>query len=304
MKALWVLLAILVLGSCALADQQGEGRLVSDVCPLLDSGPLARAHLADLPEGVVLRAGEITISQTDVEAEITKAPSDLRQQLARNRLFVLEQLAVRRLLAREAEQWAKTTNRVAKETEAARVQAYLGSIAAGVTVTDTDLTRLYNENKEMLGGVSFEQVKPRLSSYVLRQKRDEAKQRHIDSLGERVHIEVAKTWTAVQYRQLVDNPVDRARLSGLPSVIDFGAEGCIACDMMAPVLASLRDELTGQANVLFVDVRKEQVLGSRFGVRTIPVQAFFDRQGREVYRHIGAFPEDQIKAKLSELGGG
>ena len=302
MKALWVLPAILVLGSCALADQQGEGRLVSDVCPLLDSGPLARAHVADLPEGEALRAGEIIISQADVEDEIAKAPSDLRQQLTRNRLLVLEQIVVKRLLALEAEQWAKTTKREANETEAARVQAYLGSIAAGVTVTDADLSRFYNENKEMLGGVSLEQVKPQLSSYVLRQKRDEAKQRHIDSVGERVRIEVAKTWTEVQYRHLIDNPVDRARLSGLPSVIDFGAEGCVACDMMAPVLASLRDELAGQANVLFVDVRKEQVLGSRFGVRTIPVQVFFDRQGREVYRHVGVFAEEQIKAKLSALG--
>jgi thioredoxin 1 len=302
-KALWVLLAILVLGSCALADQQGEGRLVSDVCSLLNTGPLARAHVADLPEGVVLRAGEITISQTDVETEITKAPSDLRQQLTRNRLLVLEQLVVKRLLALQAEQWAKTTKREANETEAVRIQAYLASIAAGVTVTDADLRRFYDENKEMLGGASFEQVRPQLSSYVLRQRRDEAKRRHIDSVGERVRIEVAKTWTDVQYRQLIDNPVDRARLSGLPSVIDFGAEGCVACDMMAPVLALLRDELKGNANVLFVDVRKEQVLGSRFGVRTIPLQVFFDRNGKEVFRHIGVFPEAQIRAKLAELGG-
>ena len=303
MKALWVLLAILVLGSCALADQQGEGRLVSDVCSLLNTGPLARAHVADLPEGVVLRAGEITISQTDVETEITKAPSDLRQQLTRNRLLVLEQLVVKRLLALQAEQWAKTTKREANETEAVRIQAYLASIAAGVTVTDADLRRFYDENKEMLGGASFEQVRPQLSSYVLRQRRDEAKRRHIDSVGERVRIEVAKTWTDVQYRQLIDNPVDRARLSGLPSVIDFGAEGCVACDMMAPVLALLRDELKGNANVLFVDVRKEQVLGSRFGVRTIPLQVFFDRDGKEVFRHIGVFPEGQIRSKLAELGG-
>jgi thioredoxin 1 len=304
MRAVWLVLAILTVGSCAPADQQGEGRLVSDVCPLLDSGPLSLAHVADLPEGVVLQAGEITISQTDVETEVTKAPSDLRQQLARNRLLVLEQLAVKQLLARQAEQWAKTTKREADETEAARVQAYLGSIASGVTVTDADLRRFYDENKEMLGGASFEQVRPQLSSYVLRQKRDEAKQRHIDSVGERVPIEVAKTWTGQQYRLLIDNPVDRARLSGLPSVIDFGAEGCVACDMMAPVFASLRDELTGKANVLFVDVRKEQVLGSRFGVRTIPLQVFFDRNGKEVFRHVGVFPKAQIRAKLSELGGG
>jgi len=302
MRAVWLVLAILTVGSCAPADQQGEGRLVSDVCPLLESGPLSRAHVADLPGSVVLRAGEITISQADVEAEIAKAPSDLRQQLTRDRLLVLEQLAVKQLLARQAEQWAKTTKREANETEAVRIQAYLASIAAGVTVTDADLRRFYDENKEMLGGASFEQVKPQLSSYVLRQKREQAKQHHVDTLGERTGIEVAELWVKAQYRQLIDNPVDRARLSGLPSVIDFGAEGCVACDMMTPVLASLRDELKSKANVLFVDVRKEQVLGSRFGVRTIPLQVFFHRDGKEVFRHIGVFPEAQIRAKLAELG--
>jgi hypothetical protein len=34
----------------------------------------------------------------------------------------------------------------------------------------------------------------------------------------------------------------------------------------------------------------------------IPVQVFFDRCGKEVYRHLGSLPEDQIRAKLSELG--
>jgi thioredoxin 1 len=302
-KALWVLLAVLALSSCAPADQPGEGRLVPEVCPLLEGGHLARARVADLPEGVALRAGEITISQADVEAEIAEAPSDLRQQLTRNRLLVLEQLAVKQLLAREAEQWAKTTKREAKETEAARVQAYLSSIVAGIAVTDTELRRFFDENKDAFGGANFEQVKPQLTSYVLRQKREEAKQHHLNTLGERVEIEVAETWVRTQYRQTIDNPVDRLRLSGRPSLVDFGAEGCVACDTMAPILALLGDELKGKANVLFVDVRKEQVLGSRFGVRTIPLQVFFDRNGKEVFRHIGVFPEAQIRAKLAELGG-
>jgi len=64
----------------------------------------------------------------------------------------------------------------------------------------------------------------------------------------------------------------------------------------------LGDELKGKANVLFVDVRKEKVLGSRFGVRTIPLQVFFDRNGKEVFRHVGVFPEARIRARLAELG--
>ena len=299
-----ILLCLAAVSTLSLLRVEAAPRTLAQECPLLGSGPLASARLAKLPAGMLLRTASVTITAQDVDGEIGKASPDLRSQLERNRLLVLEQLAMKQLVSVEAEQWAKATKREVKETEAARVQAYLGSIVASVAITDAELHRFFDENKDAFGGASFEQVKPQLTSYVLRQKREEAKQHHLNTLGERVEIEVAEAWVRTQYRQMIDNPVDRARLSGLPSVIDFGAEGCVACDMMAPVLALLRDELKGNANVLFVDVRKEQVLGSRFGARTIPLQVFFDRDGKEVFRHVGVFPEAQIKAKLSEVGGG
>jgi thioredoxin 1 len=77
----------------------------------------------------------------------------------------------------------------------------------------------------------------------------------------------------------------------------------MACETMAPILKSLSDKLKGKAaNVLVIDVEKEQILGARFGASTIPLQVFFDRNGKEVFRHVGVFPEEQIRAKLAELG--
>jgi thioredoxin 1 len=71
---------------------------------------------------------------------------------------------------------------------------------------------------------------------------------------------------------------------------------------MAPILESLRREYEGKANVIFVHVGEQQVLASRYGIRAIPVQVFFDRSGQEVSRHVGFFAEDDIKAKLREAG--
>jgi thioredoxin 1 len=302
MRRASILLCLTAVSALTLLRVEAAPRTLAQECPLLGSGPLASARLAKLPPGMLLRAGSVTIAAQDVDGEIAKAAPDLRSQLERNRMLVLERLAMKRLVSVEAEQWAKATKREVKDTEVARVQAYLGSIVAGVAITDAELHRFFDENKDAFGGVSFEQVKPQLTSYVLRQKREEARQHHLNTLGERVEIEVAETWMGTQYRQMTGNPVDRVRLSGRPSLVEFGAQGCVACDTMAPILALLGDELKGKANVLLVDVRKEQVLAHRFGVHTIPVQVFFDRQGKEVYRHVGAFPEDQIKAKLSELG--
>jgi thioredoxin 1 len=277
-------------------------RTVAQECPLLGGGPLASARLAALPPGLLLRAGSVTITAQHVDGEIAKIPASLRAQFEGSRLSALERLAVERLLAAEAEQWARATNRAAKETEAARLQAYLGSISAAEGVADADVRRFFEDNKDGFGGAGFEQVRSQIASYLLRQKHEQAQQQYVNTLSERVSIEVAGPWVRTQYRRLTNNPVDKARLSGQPSLVDFGAEGCVACQTMSPILALLEDGLKGKANVLFVDVRKEQALGARFEVMTIPLQVFFDRSGKEVFRHVGVFPEQQIRAKLAELG--
>lgn len=40
----------------------------------------------------------------------------------------------------------------------------------------------------------------------------------------------------------------------------------------------------------------------RYGIDAIPTQIFFDKEGKEVFRHTGFFPQEQIEKKLSELG--
>ena len=71
---------------------------------------------------------------------------------------------------------------------------------------------------------------------------------------------------------------------------------------MQPILANLKKKYKGKLNVIFVHVGKEQVLGARFGIRAIPVQAFFDSKGREVFRHEGFYPQSEIEKILATLG--
>ena len=52
----------------------------------------------------------------------------------------------------------------------------------------------------------------------------------------------------------------------------------------------------------FVDVREQQILGARYRISSIPVQVFFDKDGKEFYRHVGFFPKDNILAKFKEMG--
>ena len=54
--------------------------------------------------------------------------------------------------------------------------------------------------------------------------------------------------------------------------------------------------------MLFVHVGEQQILGARFGIRAIPVQAFFDSNGKEVFRHEGFYPQAEIEKKLAAMG--
>ena len=72
--------------------------------------------------------------------------------------------------------------------------------------------------------------------------------------------------------------------------------------MMAPILAELRQEYSGQLQVDFIDVWKNESAGDEFGVRVIPLQIFFDAAGKELFRHEGFFAKEDILAKWKELG--
>jgi thioredoxin 1 len=72
--------------------------------------------------------------------------------------------------------------------------------------------------------------------------------------------------------------------------------------MMQPILQNLRKKHPQSLNVLFVNVREKNILGARYGVRSIPIQVFFDKKGKEVFRHVGYYPEKEIDKKLAEMG--
>jgi len=88
----------------------------------------------------------------------------------------------------------------------------------------------------------------------------------------------------------------------LPRVIDVGADKCIPCKKMAPILVELRKEYEGRVIVEFVDVWKDPRAGEPYNIRTIPTQVFCDADGNEVWRHEGFLPKADFVAKFAELG--
>lgn len=88
----------------------------------------------------------------------------------------------------------------------------------------------------------------------------------------------------------------------LPRLVDLGADKCIPCKMMAPILAQLAAEYAGRVEVVFVDVWKNRDAAEPYGIRVIPTQIFYDAAGKERFRHEGFMAKKDILAKWKELG--
>jgi thioredoxin 1 len=86
------------------------------------------------------------------------------------------------------------------------------------------------------------------------------------------------------------------------TMVDLGAKKCIPCKMMAPILEKLEKDYRGKAAIVFIDVFEDRSQVERFGIRAIPTQIFFDKTGKEVYRHVGFMAEDAIVKQLEKMG--
>ena len=89
---------------------------------------------------------------------------------------------------------------------------------------------------------------------------------------------------------------------GKVTMIDLGAKKCIPCKMMAPILERMEKRYAGKAAIIFLDVWQDPKPAQHFGIRGIPTQIFFDKEGKEVYRHAGFMSEEAIVAQLQSMG--
>ncbi len=96
--------------------------------------------------------------------------------------------------------------------------------------------------------------------------------------------------------------VPQVPAKGMVTMVDLGATKCMVCKMMSSIVDSLQKEYKGKADIVFIDVWEHPGEGQKFGIKLIPTQIFFDRNGKEVYRHQGLMPKAEIVSKLEEMG--
>jgi len=93
-----------------------------------------------------------------------------------------------------------------------------------------------------------------------------------------------------------------ATTARLPRLVDLGADKCIPCKMMAPVLAEFQRDYADRFTTEFIDVWKNPAAGAQYGIRVIPTQIFYDAEGNELFRHEGFYGREDMLGKWKELG--
>jgi thioredoxin 1 len=96
--------------------------------------------------------------------------------------------------------------------------------------------------------------------------------------------------------------VQTALASRQPALIEFGAETCSQCKRMKIVLDGIARRYQGRAQIVQVNVNRDQAVTRQFKIMVIPTLVFFDAKGREVERRYGYQDEVKVAQKLHELG--
>ena len=84
--------------------------------------------------------------------------------------------------------------------------------------------------------------------------------------------------------------------------IELGADKCIPCKAMKPVMQEISQEYKGTIQVVFYDVWKTPKYAKDYGIQIIPTQVFVDKNGEEIFRHVGFYAKENIIKTLKEKG--
>ena len=96
---------------------------------------------------------------------------------------------------------------------------------------------------------------------------------------------------------------DEVLQAELPVLVDFFAEWCGPCKMVAPVIEEVAKEYSGKLKVVKVDVDEAGSTASGYGIMSVPTIMIF-KAGKVVSQSVGAMSKSEIKKKLVEVLGG
>jgi|WetSurMetagenome_2_1015567.scaffolds.fasta_scaffold96107_3 thioredoxin 1 len=280
-------------------SDDGKIALVEETYPGLSLGMLKNAKLTKMKPETLAETGSAQITSAELQSMLGELPPELLAQLKKNLIFLLEQRVAKSVLLQEAKSAGIPTEGAADEDV---IQALALHVTKSATVPEEDIQKFFDANKAMIGETPYEEAKAPIQAMLLQEKQQEALNAYLEQLEQRVDIRVNRDWFEEQSRLARDNPVDKARSSGKPSVIQFDTATSPPGEMTRPFLESLQKKYPETLNVVFVNLGAEQILGARYGIREVPTQVFFDKSGKEISRNAGMFNEEELAQQIAKIG--
>ncbi|UCD60756.1 MAG: thioredoxin [Flavobacteriaceae bacterium] len=79
----------------------------------------------------------------------------------------------------------------------------------------------------------------------------------------------------------------------IPVLVDFYADWCGPCKMLAPILKQVKEELGDTIKIVKIDVDKNQSIASKYQVRGVPTMLLF-KNNKQLWRQSGVLPKNEI----------
>ncbi|MDI7260756.1 MAG: thioredoxin domain-containing protein, partial [Thermodesulfobacteriota bacterium] len=249
--------------------------------------------------------------------ELGKVESPLKEMLKEDPQQFLDGIIIKTLLLQEATKQGLTVpTKTYKDTEKDSMspeEALISELmkkkfSSPQTVTKEEVKIYYSLLKDRLGGKPLDQVSSLIEQIIREGKQEEEMRRFVTELRTSAKVEIDQ----IRLQKIASKPPEsdteedlkKALAAGKPLLVDFGANSCLPCRQIRPILKELSKEYAGKAQILVIDVYKYQNLAREYKITALPTLVFFDSKGKEVFRHPGAMSKDQIVAKLKEFGAG
>jgi thioredoxin 1 len=256
---------------------------------------------------------KITVEQ--LNKEVAKLENPLREMFQEEPLQFLEGMITKRLLLQEAKKQGfsapvKTFKDTSKDSlppeEALIIEFIEKKFSSQPEVTPKEIEGFYSIFKGQMGGKTLKEVAPIIEQILREGKQRERAEQFVKELRNTAKIEInqgrIKKISIKPPESNTDEDFKKALNEGKPFLVDFGANSCIPCRQMRPILKEVDKEYAGKTKVLIIDVYKYQDLAREYKIQLIPTLVFFDSKGKETFRHVGVLDKKTIVTKLKEIG--
>jgi thioredoxin len=259
---------------------------------------------------------KVTVEQFN--KELTKVDTPLiRDMLREEPDKFLEGMIMKVLLLQEAKKQGfsapvktyKDEGKNAPSSEESIITGFLEKkFSSPPEVAREEVEAFYKMYKDQMQGKPIKEVTPAIEQLIREMKQREALGVFLGELRKNAKVEInqerLQKIAAKPPESNTEEDFKQALTGGMPVLVDFGANSCVPCRQMRPILREIDKEYTGKTRALVIDVYKYQNLAREYKVQLIPTLVFFDSKGKEVFRHVGILEKEKIVAKLKEIGMG